>query len=311
MAMRKKGFMYSIVVLIFMILLVLNVSLVNNRSYHKRTLAAEDRIRIVDNFIDDLYKDIQRGLYISSFRSILGIQQYIAINHEYINDTHDIFNEIMIYGTINGSYMSVMNNTEMDLWFQKIQSLASDVGVRVSFRPNDLDVYHVSPWVLSFDLNVSINVTDIKGTSGWNITRVISEELDITGFEDPMYTVESPIQNLIVANRDPDFTDGTDTSNLTDHITNGYYINHTAAPSYLMRLVGNFSNSTYGIESFVSRPQLEAFGPTLEKTVVDFIYFDNSSDPPYWKVNDTLETWFRLDNESGRHRIYEVQGLVY
>ena len=142
-------------------------------------------------------------------------------------------------------------------------------------------------------------------------TNPLNTTLKITSFEDPLYTVETygRVISIIQEANITDFVVNGNTSNLTNHIDNSYYIPSTSAPSFLMRLKGNISNSTNGIESLVNLKKLESVGITPEvKSCVDYIYF-SSDDPTNWQINNTFN-WFRLDNESGHLDTYEVANLT-
>ena len=81
------------------------------------------------------------------------------------------------------------------------------------------------------------------------------ESLDNMGnYSTPLLNriVKSPYIELWVNESLLPFPNEVNVSNLIDHTLNQFYLNNTRAPSYLMRLAGNFGNSTYGIESFVN-----------------------------------------------------------
>ncbi len=93
-----------------------------------------------------------------------------------------------------------------------------------------------------------------------------------------------------------------DISGLRDFYSNGYYRASNYAPSFLMRLSGDFEPSTYGIESFV---RIDSF--MQSKSSVDYYYFSNNN-PAVYKIkgmpncensticNDSNKPHFYLDN---------------
>ena len=92
------------------------------------------------------------------------------------------------------------------------------------------------------------------------------------------------------------YVTGTDTTNFKRHIDGLYYANSSAGPSFLMRLEGNLSNSSTGIESIVRLPDLQVQGiPVYERSSVDYIYFGNAT-PTIYIINNTYESWLRLDD---------------
>ena len=82
-----------------------------------------------------------------------------------------------------------------------------------------------------------------------------------------------------------------------------------------MRMEGNLSNSTFGIESLVNLAELQAQGlVTKDKSIVDYIYFGNQN-PASYRINKTPE-WFKLDtldessNPQAHILTYQAQDVV-
>ena len=126
-----------------------------------------------------------------------------------------------------------------------------------------------------------------------------------------MYLVETNDKVTVLINKSStlnfvnDVTN--DTSILLNHIEENIYINSTDAPSFLMRFVGNFSDSIYGIESMVDPEILSAQDiPILSRSLIDYIYFGNEVTIDYCNV-DNMDSWFRIDTNN--LEIYEVDIL--
>jgi len=90
---------------------------------------------------------------------------------------------------------------------------------------------------------------------------------------------------------------------LREFYLNGYYRESKFAPSFLMRLYGQFTPSQYGIESFVKIDQFAA-----PKTSIDYYYFNTSVNPTRYKIKgmpncenisicSTAQSHFYLDKE--------------
>mgnify|MGYP003964978823 CR=1 FL=1 len=308
---NKKGIFYTLISLMFLSLLMFSMNIEKEYTLRERSHVIGNRIDSVNFFITDLEKDIQRGTYIAMFRSLLGIQQQITSEGQFLNDTQKTFKEIIVNGTIDGNYISVMNNTELSIWISKIQLEARKVAIEFNYNINYVKIYQLNPWVVAVDLNVTLNVTDMKNTAEWKRDQLITTTLNISTFEDPLYSVFTYGRVLNTIQKTPitDFTDGTNTTNIKEHIDNSYYIATNSSPSFIMRLSGNLSNSTNGIESIVNLKKLEdASVSIIEKSCVDYIYFSNST-PTNYLINYTYN-WFRLDNESNHLGIYEAEHLI-
>jgi len=127
-----------------------------------------------------------------------------------------------------------------------------------------------------------------------------------------MYVVETEdkVSNLVNVTPNQDFVDEADNNNtevLETHLLQGYYVESTEAPSYLMRFSGNFSPSQFGIESMVNLDDLDKQSiPVLERSVIDHIYFSTESTTDYCNIKD-MPSWFRID--SNHLDDYEVTNL--
>lgn len=311
MAVNKKAVFFTIMAIVFLTLLFFSMNIEKSYTLRERSAVIGERIKSVDHFIDDVEKDIQRGNYIASFRAMLGIQQYITSKGVFLNDTQASFKEILINGTINGEYMSIMNETELSVWIAKIQHEAGKIAISLNYTINSVRLYQSNPWVVTVDLNVTLNISDMRNAASWSRDQIISSSLNIISFEDPLYTVYSygRVINTIEKSNITDFTDGNDTTNLLYHLENSLYIESNSSPSYVMRLSGNLSNSSNGIESLVNLKKFEDMLLDVdEKSCVDYIYFSDN-DPASWLINNTYN-WFRLDNQSNHLAVYESQNLT-
>ena len=303
--------LFTLTSVVFITLLFFSLSADKRYSLHESTTAASQRIRSVNHFIGEIEQDIQRGTYIATFRALLGIQQYITANGQFLNDTQATFGEILVNGTIDGAYISVMNSTELNVWIAKIQQEAAKVAIRLDYRINDVEIYHESPWIASVALNVTLNISDIRGTASWLRDQIIVSQINITTFEDPLYAVYTygRIINTVLQTNITEFAVGNDTTGLLYHLDRSLYINSTGGPSYVMRLSGNLSGSPYGIESLVNLRRFEdMLLEVKERSCVDYVYFSNESVTSYL-INNTYN-WFRLDNASDHLRIYQVEHLA-
>ena len=160
-------------------------------------------------------------------------------------------------------------------------------------------------------MDIAYNITDKKQTASWMRSNHLQTEVSILGLEDPTYSLNTygKIINKIVQANETDFDD---LDVLKNHISQSYYIASERAPSFLMKLEGNFSNSTWGIESIVNFQEFEIQDITVKTaSAVDYIYFDNvsvSSCIINQTQNATGYDWFRLDDSDSYHlNKYDVE----
>jgi hypothetical protein len=311
MAMNRKGIFFTFTSLVLVTVLMLSISMDTKYRLREESLAAGDRVRAIDFFVSDLEKDVERGAYIAMFRALLGVQQHITSEGQFLNDTQATFRELLVNGTINSTYVSVMNQTELNVWLAKIQGQSRKIALIMEYRINDLMIYQDNPWVVNTRLNITFNVTDIRGIATFSRESIIVSSVNITGFEDPLYSVNTygRIIRTVKKTNITAFTSATNASGLRYHVDNGFYRESTSAPSFIMRLSGNLSNSSMGIESFVNLKHFEnAMLPIMNKTCMDYLYFSNAS-PTSFRINHTYN-WLRIDNQSHHLLEYNVSHLI-
>lgn len=310
MAMSKKGIFFTIIALSFISVMMYTFMVKEYYDLREDMYVTSSRIDTMNSFITDIEEDIQRSVYIAGFRALLGIQQHVTSTGEPIADLQHTFRELMLNGTINGSFTNFTQDSYFNEWQERAKTTAGSLGIVVSFENLSTSVYQESPWSVTVKLEAVMNVTDERGTATWLREQAVTSEIGITDFEDPLYTLRSDKKILNTIRQSPytGFVDGSDTGNLTDHMEESYYISSDSGPSYLMRVQGMTGNATdgNGIESLIDIDQLAFFGFNTNKSVVDYIYWGGANVTSY-ELNHTT---FRLDNESNHLSEYDAEALV-
>ena len=309
----KRGFFF-----IMLVITILSLFLVSYTIYSiaKNRESISDRIQTMNDFVFLVEDDLPRQLYVSGFRIIFLFEKRMTKEGYYINDLTDTFREAFFNGTIYGNASAEEQQLMTGVKFSDIQDFLNKTGnkINVNVNLNSPQIYLVQedPWRIKVTLTADLLIRDRGNLALWNRTTITSTYIPVEEFEDPIYIVETGgiVPNKIKKTIYTGFVEGTDVTNLTLHLQNSYYINSTLAPSFLNRLEGKIFPSPFGIESLVYLPNLTAQGIPVEsdKSCVDYIYFlDNH--PQLYTVQN-MPPWFRLDNESGRHFGYQVEGLV-
>ena len=309
--MKRKGVLFTLTAIILLFFILTLFSSYKNFNLREKSFVIENRITTIKNFISDFERDAERALYIASYRSILGMSEYVASTSAYFDDTEAAFMELVINGTVQGIIMNVTNSSNLDLWEQKVQLQADNFGIDINMYNKSVTVSQTTPWQIRIDLDFFLNTSDKRGIASWEKSEHFETTINIRGFEDPFFiigsqglfsqTVQQSLYEHFVNLAD------NDTTNLSLHIEGGYYIASPKAPSYLMRFEGNTSNSSLGIESLVDVGQLIALDLQKNKSIVDHIYWSDL-DPERFHVRN-MSSWVKLDNESGRLADYDVDNL--
>jgi hypothetical protein len=303
MAIGKKGVFYTLLAISFLLIMLFFVRMQTESRVSDKIDLTRTRIETIDQYIDGVEEDMQRALYIGGFRSILVFNQYLArSNGTYIPDVQQAFSESVFYGTINGTTDSLISGSSFYDWVTNVREKGNNLNIQLNITDPELSVYQTDPWNVKFDLNVTIIVDDVKGLASWNRRSNIVSTVNINGFEDPLYIVNTYGRYTNVINTtlyDGNYTYEVspgvwNVDNLRSHVTNMYYTDNVDAPSFLMRFEGKLTDSPYGIESMINLEKFSTQGiPVYTYSVVDHEYWSSTSG----RSVSGMQSWFRIDNE--------------
>jgi hypothetical protein len=314
----RKGIFFTLIAISLLGLILFSYSVTYSYTLHEKSSIIETRVDTMDRFLSSVDSDMENAIYISGYRSIVGLTDYVTTNGTYVDSTSDALVELFLYGSVDGYDSTFMANNTFSHWMDRISDKGEEIGVNLTINVTGVSVYHSSPWAVRFDIDVSLNLTDQKSTASWYKDKSLSSDVSIIGFEDPWYALHTNGQVLKRINTtvyDGNFTIGNDTSNLNDHVAKTYYIAFNASPDFLMRFEENFNASVYGIESLVNKTE-----------ILDYCSLTTSSvDNICWRQDYSLETWsvegmngskFKMDNETndagiGRVQRYGLEGVIY
>jgi hypothetical protein len=305
----KKGIFFTFAAIALAMIIIFSFNAYKGNELREKTDVVAVRIETMNNFIKDVEQDLEKGLYISSFRALASMTQFVSNNNSFISDVDAGFEELILEGTLENQQLSLMQGSSFADWTDKIEVQADKIGILVNFTIIDVKVNQTDPWFVSVRSDVGIKVRDSKNTSSWNRNRSIETRVGIENFEDPLYVINSQgrVSNAIVKTPYSVFVDNGDAGNLLLHLNNSYYLPSNLSPNFLMRLQGILANSTTGIESLVNLGEFQEQGLTIkDRSAVDYIYFGNQITTNF-RTNVT-PSWFKLDQD--HLEIYEVEDLT-
>ena len=287
---RKKGFTYLLVTSFLVVVLLMIFFATSNYKYQDQESLQQVRIRAMNDFMKNLDNDIHRATYISAFRALLTLEQRM-INTGSFSNVSDSFKEAFFYGTINGTTEgTTMINSTFKEYLSRVQEIAASTGITLDINVTDIELTQHDPWSLDVTMMMNITAIDNKNTASWHIYKAYTTNLPIDTLKDPLYirnTGVFPPEGIRRLNTTI-LVNGSDVTNLRQHIEGVYYIASPYAPSYIMRFEGNSGSDPNGIESIVNYQDLENIhdvnpGIILDpnKVKIDYIYFGaivNSTD---------------------------------
>lgn len=313
---NKKGLFYLLISSLFVIVMIFVFLAYKGYSYTDRQKIVETRIRTINDFIKDIESDSKRVIYISGFRALIALEDYVARSGEYLNNTEELFRIAFYNGTVNGSEVSILENSSYSDYLEKLRIIADRIGLDVYINVIDINLYHNSPWSVGVIVTTHVNLTDQKGLARWEFYKDYNTSVFVIDLRDPVYSVVTfgRIPNTIRISNVTDYVNDTnnDTTQLMIHINNSFYIENPLAPSFLMRMRGNFSSSPYGIESLVYIPELIEQGVSYStvRSIVDYVLFSNITGYENKACNvDNMPSWFKIDTNHTNK--YEINKLSY
>ena len=305
----KKSILYTIAAIALTVVIIVTYSAYSTYRLNDKMDTIETRIETVNFFIKDVESDLDNGIYIAGFRTLLSFDQYVATNGSYIADVNGKFKESFLNGTINGQPLSLMQDSTFTDWANKISVEADKIDIKFNFTINSVKLNHSDPWTVEVGVDMNLSISDKRNTSSWARNRYLTTQISVIGFEDPLYIINTGgrVTNPIINTNITSFVVSGDVANLIMHANNSYYIAHNDAPSFLMRLEGNLGNSSNGIESLVNLEELQQQGLVIkDRSIVDYIYF-GSQNTINFRINNT-PTWFKIDQ--GHLAAYQVTNLT-
>ncbi|HII16917.1 TPA: hypothetical protein HA361_03310 [Candidatus Woesearchaeota archaeon] len=318
---RKKGFLFTLVTIFALMVFIFSLTFQSNIKIKNRMHAIESRIRTMDSFIEDFKRDFERGLYISSFRALLSIENRIVADSVFISDTKALFHEAVANGTLDGVPSPLMSGAKITDWITKIKEEAEKINIILNISViSDPSLGQDDPWYIRVSMNISYVVEDMGGIAIWNTSGEIVAQIPVQGLEDPFYIVYGEGRLTRLINESPYLNNFTwkveepntwNVSHLLDHTDHSFYIHNPDAPSFLQRLEGEIDGSSAccGIESLLNLKDISDAGLPIDESssIVDYHYWagDGNGDK---RINETPD-WFRLDN--AHLAIYNATKIAY
>ncbi len=301
----KKGIFFTFAAIGLSIIIILSFNTYNAYRAKDRIWLVETRVNTMNDFVKDMQEDLENVVFIAGFRGILSLEDYMMKYDRFMGqeDSPNLaagFKSLFLNGTIitgiKTETMSFMDNNTCLNWTRRMKIEANKTGVILDFTINDVTISHSEPWMVDVKVNLDIYVQDKKNTASWKIdNKDYTKKINISAFADPLYLVNNNglVNNTMLATTvDPSAS----SSNLNTHLISSYYIQHSDAPSYLMRFENNLGSSSNGVESLVnSQERINAGLGALGRSAVDYIYFGTQVVTDC-EVKTPSYSWFKLDN---------------
>ncbi len=305
----RKGIFFTIMAITLVSIVILTYTAMYSYSLHEKASIIETRVDTMNLFLSSVEVDMLKAIYISGHRSVVGVTEHVTNNGTYVSNTTETLKELFLNGTIDGDQSLFLLNNTFQNWIEKISEKGLQLDINMSIDIQNISINQISPWLIRFQVNSYINITDKKSTANWNKEKNSYYDISIIGFEDPAYALHTNGIVVKLINRtiyDNNFTVNNDTSNLETHLSETMYIAFNASPSFLMRFENTYNSSIYGIESLVNKTEILNYC-ALTTSSVDTICWQKNYSIPTWRVTGMNNTNFKIDNQTNDAGISRIQ----
>ena len=292
----KKG-MFLTFIAIAIISALMIIFAPPNISLSADTQALNTKVSNVNEYVTDLENVyLERTLYAIGTKTIIALIEYMEAQGVFLTDFEDNFEEVLLYGTIEGvdidTYYAgeIMTDNTYGDWVDKITATAKDAfNIDTVYGVSEIIVYQTTPWVVDVGAKLSFNIS--SEIASWNKTAIIKTQIEIENFYDPYYLVNTGGSYENKIRKSGTGPGEWDVEEVKAFIRgDGNYTHWESSPSFLMRFTDDTSaSSCCGIESLVNPNNV----PDKDTSYVDYLYWESSSPCP----NNVLYSVNGMDNE--------------
>ena len=282
----KKGIFFTFIAITIMAVFILIYTPPTDITLQKDKESVKSRISIIDRYVDELEEQyFETVLRASSHKAILSLIYYINSSDppQYLANFDAAFYEVIMNGSISNipvdsvTGRKIMDNNTLSNWTAKIVNTAKDTyNVNTSIEINNVSASQSKPWAI--DVALSLNF-DIKSeVASWKKENVtIKASVDITGFHDPYYIVNTNRQYSPIIKKSSVEFNKWNISDVREHLRNATYVHwqDSEAPNFLMRFTNSIEASNCcGIESLVDPNKISQ--PDQRESYADYLFWPHT-----------------------------------
>lgn len=298
MVLNKRGVFFMMLALVIISLFLLSVTFFSGLAARE---SVQKRVETLSEFVVLTEEDLPRQLFIFGYRVIFLMENKIAQEGSYLGYGRfdGLAQEAFFNGTLDGQVQEILEGSTYEDLVELVGERAAKISATAEFANPSINFTQKDPWNVEISLNVDFMVRDGNGLAYWNKTLTSVSYVSIGNFTDPLYFKEAGVDKDIV--RNPNDVFGSPAA-LAVQLEEGFYRNHSGAPSFIDRLEGNIGGahatprySSVGIESFVHLEDDLGGGVQPQRSVVDYYFFNDGSHSSCLISGGGLPGWFRLD----------------
>jgi phosphohistidine swiveling domain-containing protein len=185
-----KGIFYSIMISL-MLIPILALIIFYSQSSQMRDIDIDIRANELEYFTKSIEKDLLRFIEINGKRTLISAVSKVVVNGTGLDDAQLRLTEMIENGTLYGEPAPLVDTANLETWRGKIEDMADKVGFNVEFKNIQINTIQNNSFNISFDVNITINISDKTEVMGIVKNIKASALVSIEGIEDPIFPLKT------------------------------------------------------------------------------------------------------------------------
>jgi len=191
----RRGFIFTLLVFLLFATLFTSLSAWNNlRLLETEKMVVRSRAESMREYITAVQDDLDKMTYISGYRALLFANDYVIFSGNATDDAGLRTQELMENATLYGEdYSDRMQNATISYWLNVIRDIGQKQGFNATISVYNFTIEQNTPWTVKISYNASVSVSDLneKMEMNWRKNTSASAIIDIRGWEDATFPLNS------------------------------------------------------------------------------------------------------------------------
>ena len=188
---KKKGFFYTVFVVLIFSLIISNMSLNREFSYKSDETFNMMRGNEMSYFVEGVFSDVERSFDISGKLAVIAITNYELLNGTFVNNSNVSLVTAMRNGTYNGTQLPFIQNATLDDWHNSVKRMANNLNFDFNIEVYDIKISQEDNFHLNITSFSNFLIIDPILNAMLDRNKTISKIIEINRLEDPFNTILS------------------------------------------------------------------------------------------------------------------------
>ncbi|MBN2142310.1 hypothetical protein JW711_03180 [Candidatus Woesearchaeota archaeon] len=277
----KKGFLITLLALLLasFLGLMFSANLTNLPDYKVELL--QNRVTLLNYYLESFFDYAENVAVISGYMGLQGVVYDIENRSSYNPNFMTEYPLCVAVGNLTLTRTCPgMKDKSLSFFLENIsESVMEELKINSSYFINNLTVSpNDDPFSISLNINLTLYIADAFAKI--NSTRILSVRIPIEGVLDPLYAVDGFYDQRIVESAISKREGTWNRSDFEELYNRHEYRSAKRGVSFINRILGNITNSSLGIESYVNHTQAnvsEILAANTNLSIVDYLFWNRTS----------------------------------